>query len=516
MAKNAVIYARVSTTEQKENGFSIKDQVARLRQHCKSKGWNVIKVIEEDYSAKTFNRPAFQAFLEALENRTLKPDIFLCVRPDRFSRNMMGTFEMIKHLSTFGVKLEFIEQNIDSDNPEDMLLQAIYFALPEIDNKRRSQNVKRGMRQAKREGRWMGTPLRGYSMIEDNGTKLMQPNEEAAFIIEIFETFSKGLYNMEEVRRQLREKGFETSNNQFKKILSNISYTGKLIIPAWKNEPEEIIEGLHKGIISEKLFNKVQDILTGRRTQPTTKSRRNEKFPLRGHLQCVQCGNKLTGSGSKGRSGKKHYYYHCQKGCKERFKATEANELFEEYLDSFTVPDEILTLYYFIMEDTFKKDDRERNKAIASYKKQIATCESRLENLEDSFYDLIINEAEYKRAKKRYDDQLNDLLFKSGQLQVAKSSMRKYLDYGFALIRNLGKYYGESTLEVKQKIIGSIFPEKLIFSNNNYRTAKSSKLLSLITMNINELGQIKKDFPEISSEKSYSVAPRGIEPLFPG
>ena len=190
--------------------------------------------------------------------------------------------------------------------------------------------------------------------------------------------------------------------------------------------------------------------------------------------------------------------------------------MFEEYLDSFTVPDEILTLYYFIMEDTFKKDDRERNKAIASYKKQIATCESRLENLEDSFYDLIINEAEYKRAKKRYDDQLNDLLFKSGQLQVAKSSMRKYLDYGFALIRNLGKYYGESTLEVKQKIIGSIFPEKLIFSNNNYRTAKSSKLLSLITMNINELGQIKKDFPEISSEKSYSVAPRGIEPLFPG
>lgn len=54
-------------------------------------------------------------------------------------------------------------------------------------------------------------------------------------------------------------------------------------------------------------------------------------------------------------------------------------------------------------------------------------------------------------------------------------------------------------------MLGSIFPEKLIFDGNKCRTARPTQLLNLLTMNINELGEIKKDFPDLQSEKSSKV-----------
>ena len=87
----------------------------------------------------------------------------------------------------------------------------------------------------------------------------------------------------------------------------------------------------------------------------------------------------------------------------------------------------------------------------------------------------------------------------------SKSNFQKYLDFSFALLANIDRYLDEASLEIKQKMLGSIFPEKLIFEGNKCRTARPTPLLNLLTMNINELGEIKKDFPETSSEKSSGV-----------
>ena len=515
MGKSAVLYARVSTEEQKENGFSLQDQVARLKKYCAQNDFRVLKVFEEDCSAKTFNRPQFKHFLQLLEEGNIKPNIFLCVRPDRFSRNLDESLKMLKTLRAYGIEVQFIENNIKSDNPEDLLLKVIYLALPEIDNQRRSQNVTRGMRRAKKEGRWMGTPLKGYKMEHINGAKLMTPDDDAKFILEAYKTFSKGVFTMEEVRKQLWKKSFKVSKNQFKLILSNICYTGKIVIGEWKDEPKQIVNGLHEGIISDKLFNQVQDILTGRRTQ-SKHTKRKEELPLRGFLQCAKCGGKLTGSGSKSRSGEKHFYYHCQKGCKERFRADEANELFMDYLNSFQLPDEIITLYFEVMRDIFKVDDKERLNEIFHYEKQINHLQDRLASVHDKFIDDIIDERTYNHLKKRYENDLSDLVIKQGHLKAQKTHFEKYMLYSFSLISNLKEYYEKASLEVKQKVIGSIFPEKLVFDDKKYRTAKHSQFLSLLCLNFNELNEIKKDSPESNSKKSFLVDPLGLEPRMAG
>lgn len=61
------IYSRVSTSGQKEEGFSLQDQERRLRMFCQQKGYEVIDHYSDDKSGKSFQRPEFQRFLKEIK-----------------------------------------------------------------------------------------------------------------------------------------------------------------------------------------------------------------------------------------------------------------------------------------------------------------------------------------------------------------------------------------------------------------------------------------------------------------
>ncbi|GEJ43563.1 hypothetical protein CRS_01710 [Chryseobacterium sp. ON_d1] len=64
--RQADLYVRVYTDEQADKGYSQRDQEDRLRKYCEIKSITIRNVYIEDYSAKTFNRPEWQKYLEAL------------------------------------------------------------------------------------------------------------------------------------------------------------------------------------------------------------------------------------------------------------------------------------------------------------------------------------------------------------------------------------------------------------------------------------------------------------------
>jgi len=72
-------------------------------------------------------------------------------------------------------------------------------------------------------------------------------------------------------------------------------------------------------------------------------------------------------------------------------------------------------------------------------------------------------------------------------------------------LRNLDGFYQNATLSEKQLIIGSVFPEKLIFEKNHFRTNRVNEAIILMSMKPNDLGQKKSG----RSKKVFTVVHSG-------
>ncbi len=274
--------------------------------------------------------------------------------------------------------------------------------------------------------------------------------------------------------------------------IRNPVYIGKIKIKEDKDEPEQTVNGIHEPLISEELFMTVQNHLNGKKRTIIPCFGKNERLPLRGFLVCTKCHNALTGSFSTGRS-KRYGYYHCQKGCTERHKADEANQDFINYLNNYKVNDEILQLYYLVLNDVFKTDKKERIHETAKIEKDIKDLQHKLEILLDKYIENDLSKFDYERGKEWYEAQIHNLQSQKRELELVEKDFMDTVKYSFGLLKDLPDYYNEAPIEVKHKILGSIFPGKLIYENKKYRTVQINQVLTLIYQNINELGEIKKN-----------------------
>ena len=392
-----VIYTRVSTEDQKENGFSLQDQERRLTKYCTENDYDIIAHYQDDFSAKNFNRPQFQKLLADLKEKRIKPKQLICLRMDRFSRNLEETIAMTKVLRELKVEVYFLEGNVDLNTPESNILYMLSALLPQVENERRGLNTKQGMRQALRQGRWVWKAPKGYV----NGpNKDILVNDDAEYIIKGFNEVSLGLKSPDKVRKELNQIGFKCSKQSFIKILKDPIYTGRIIIKESKNEPQEIVNALHQAIIDIDTFELVQDVLRGRSRKQPKKSKLRAIFPLRGHLKCKICGNTLTASSSKGRN-KKYDYYHCQNGCKERIDAIKANKEYEEYLSTFKINDEISNLYKEILKDLYLENEGLKRSKIYKINAEIENAEEKLNKIDEKYLSNSIDNEDYKRIESK-------------------------------------------------------------------------------------------------------------------
>ncbi len=512
-SSNAIIYSRVSTDEQKELGYSLQEQTQRLRQYCERENFTEVFTFEEHHSAKNFNRPEFQSILRMLKSKEILAGVLIVTKIDRFSRNAMETLMMVKELSAFNVKVFSLNDGeLDFTDTAKFLPLLIMTGAAQQENLVRGDNTKRGMRQANKEGRCTGRAPLGYK--NNKLTRLVEVDSyNAPFIVRGFQEVAMGTYFIDEIRKRLLKEGMKNCSKQtFLNIMRNPFYCGKIRITAWKDEAETVVKGLHEAIIDESLFNEVQAILDGKKKKIPVRITRNDNLPLRGHLVCRICSSNLTGSGSRSRNGAKHYYYHCQRGCNERFRSDVANEIFANYLGSFQVPAEILCLYDSILDDVFSAGDIERKQYMDNLDIQIRAVRAKLASLEDKFLNDFIEASDYKGIKRRIDSEEEELVEKRNEVGMEKSALKAYLEYGFPLLYNIKEYYSRASLEVKQKLIGSIFPLKLIFSENSYRTTRINEVLVLLTSNINGLGVIKTEQADISASLSTYAPRSGLEP----
>ncbi len=507
--KNVILYARVSTDEQAEKNLSLPSQVEKMTKYCEIKGWKVVKVFEESYSAwKGFDRPEYNKLKKYAQENKKTVDHVLFIQWSRFSRNLGESISEIESLKKLGIEANATEQWVDMNIPENQYVLAFYLTAPQVENERLSLRVKAALRQALKQGKWMGRAPYGY--VNDKTTKLVLPDSKTKDVVAFaFNTFSSGAYTIEEVRKMAAFRGLSIQKQQFINMLSNPFYVGKILVPALGDEPELYVKGLHEGIVNTEIFYAVQDILRGKR-KPYQGKTKGENLPLKGYLRCPKCGRMMTGSASKGR--KKHYhYYHCQRayGCKNRFSADEANAVFEKYISKFQVCHDVLTLYYSILEDKFKTNDTEREQE----KKQIANSlqgiGETIKGLDEKFLKGELPSERYNRLTDALETQKQELQLKLELLSKSASEYAKYIQFSTALLADFTGYYKKASMSTKQKMVGSIFPEKLEFNGTNYRTARINEAFELILLISSSL---QKKSPAKNAGQSSSAPPVGLEP----
>ena len=517
--KKAILYRRVSTTDQKVFGNSLNAQQGSLRDFCKKNSMNIVKEFQEDYSAKNFNRPEWKR-LNAFAKKNKKDiDYLLVVDWDRFSRNAYEALGVINDFKDMGIEVNCIGKWINYSDPSQIMMQLMYLGMPEVDNKIRSQKVQMGMRQGLKEGRWNVMQPIGYVSGKDElGKTLMQLDPiKAPLIKDLFSTFSLGVYSQNEILKMSKFKKLKLSKSTIGRVLRNTLYVGDIKIRAKYDEPEQIVKGLHKPIVSREVFNKVQYLLASRNRNTSKQNKMRDDMYLRGHLKCVKCGGNLTGSASTSKTGAKHYYYHCNraKGCKESFRVKDAHNELIEVFKAMKPPVEVCNLFELVLDDHYKTSKQSQYNDIKRVKSEIENLETNKGKLLDKLLDEVISNIEYTNHKEGIDKKLTEKRNELFNLNDYQKDLSDYINFGLKLMQNLETFFEQSDVHIKNKLLSSIFDEKIEFDGEKYRTPKFKDGFGFIYQKTNELKGLKKEKGDKLSNVSHLVLKVGIEPTRP-
>jgi site-specific DNA recombinase len=511
----AILYIRVSTDEQAEKGHSLAYQEEKLRMYCKLKGIDVVNFYKEDHSAKSFERPQFKNLLNFLRKNKGIADTLLFIKWDRFSRNAGDSYQMIKTLNKLGVEPHATEQPLDLSVPENKTMLALYLTIPEVENDRRSLNIIAGIRRGKREGNFIGGAPAGYKNArnERNQPIIIPHPEQSIFIPRLFKEVAKGIKPLSHIFQELKADGFNCTSTNVYRIIVNPVYYGGIEIGAYKDEPFQIVKGIHEPLISKELFEDANAVMTNKAKKVPTNNLRREEFPMRGFLKCGVCGRNLTGSKSKGRHGGLFYYYHCKGECKTRFRAEKANEAILDLLTQIKPTPIDIAIFKKECKLSYENNEDKRKEKMGSVITDIKKTEERLVNAQKLVLDGMLDMAEYKSMKANLESELARFKIATSQLDSVNNEVRQFIEYSTLLFENIDQHYLSADLEMKIRLLGWMFPQKLTIENIESRTPITNNLYSLISNATLDYSQIKKGKSTSKNVNSPSVESRGVEPL---
>lgn len=288
---------------------------------------------------------------------------------------------------------------------------------------------------------------------------------------------------------------------EFWKLVRNPLYMGKIIVKAFKLEPAQMVQGLHIPIISEALFYRTQEFLDGRRRYQVVSIAAPEKFPLRGSLVCDKDGRLLTASSSRGR---KHYYdyYHCSSQCGVRFKAELVNKAMLEELIKYKPHRAVKELYRLVLKDIDSRVNSERSKMIKDLKDEIIRLGNRQGKARELMMSDNIDPDDFRTIKKECELGIIQAEEQLGNIS-SRTNLEPLIDKSVEFLENIDSFYVNGDAKIKRNIVGSMFPEKLQFDGERFRTTRVNEAATLI-FNIDgafsqkERGQ-KQEYSSLSS-----------------
>ena len=474
--KIAGIYKRVSTLDQKREGFSLPEQEEKLREFCKFKGYDIYKVYEDaGISAKNDKRPAYQEMIQDIKDK--KINVIVAFKLDRLTRSVYDIEKLMKFVNDNDCDIDCMSDESNTTTSNGRMVIRIMTSVSQNEIEKCSERTKFGMVGAIKSG---NIPNRSPLGFTRDNKKLVPDPLTKDIIVRVFDLYLEGkshqtianIFNKEQV---LNKTNWYDSTIQ--KILSNELYKGDFVNGKRTKQPiyyENVVEP----IVSKEKWNNCQ-------SQKLRNARHYERtgtYLFTNKLKCFKCGRFLGGSATTKKNGKKYYYYKCEH-CKSSFKEADIEQQLLAIFIELIKTDELINNYYtpFIKS---KFDNKEIN-----YNKQIKDFDKQLDRIKTAYIKGIMKLEDFDKEIKHIEHQKNNL-------ENKLKEQKQYENLNFTI---------DDLLILQDKQNMDIFVKPEIFFSNIYgwlNLLKKEKQRIIATY-IDNLVVEKKDDKTIIKETNF-------------
>lgn len=322
--KRAVIYARVSSRKQADEGISMDAQIEQCTARAAALGAQVVRVFRDDgvSGRSTKGRTAFLTAMAYCEAAPV--DLFITWSTSRFARNAIDLWVHQDQLKALGTRLECLNADIDDDTDAGFVNRVFLGAMDQMVSRQIARDTLRSMKKSAAEGYFTGgrVPF-GYRTEADGKRARLVPHDaEAPVVRRAFELCLKGLGALS-ICQELNDAGLLRRGERWKKtsliyMLKSDVYTGVRTFNRaskktgqMKPRAEWVQVESHAGLVDRADFEKVQIMMEDRAPAHKQGGTPRSGFVFSGLLRCGVCSNPLQVINGTGRGGVLYNYYGC-------------------------------------------------------------------------------------------------------------------------------------------------------------------------------------------------------------
>lgn len=512
----AGLYARISVeTERKREADTIGNQLQLLKDYVSEHSDLTVFDIysDDDISGTDFIRPEFSRMMNDL--RDGKINCIIVKDLSRLGRNYLESGEYIEMVFPF-FRCRFISV---TDRFDTKYQQAdISVQLKNMANEMYAKDISRKicstMRTIQDQGKFAGSRAPyGYRLDPADKHHLIIDEETAPIVKQLFELLAEGntvhyvattmnARGIPSPGRLLYERGIATTDHfknskwymqTVRRILQDEIYLGWMVSGKFRSTyhstgkkgsqpvPREewiVTKGTHEPIVTEELFNKVQEYFVrmkeehGQTAVYNSKSKKASIF--KGHLRCGECGQAMF-LRNKHSHGKVTAWYYCalhenynssycvKKAVKKQDVEDIALKLIRTQIKLFTDAREMIIALN--KKESSKTKHRIYSDQIRNVKKQIEKYMSLKASLYEDFANGVLSQSDYISMGQEYAQKADELRIFLAELEkeAQKYSQTYAMNGSWAQI--IEQYQNAETLT--EEMIDAFIDEMILYNNGH-------------------------------------------------
>jgi len=261
-------------------------------------GWRLVDVFQDPgSSSENLSRPEIQRLMACTELGQFEHLVVYAV--DRLTRRLFDFARLMELLDKSGVKLTVVTDPHFGESSASRLASNSVASASEFQQDLTKERMAETRAAMKAKGmRVAGRIPFGYSYDRVFSRMVIVP-EEAELVEDFFSLAARGKTAAEIADIANRRDGGRCDWNarRILQVLSNRVYAG--FLPGDADKPNLLMKGNHEAIVSQQIFDRVQQEIVSRRTRkPTKREPTTELYPLRRLLICVKCNRAMTPNSS--------------------------------------------------------------------------------------------------------------------------------------------------------------------------------------------------------------------------